>query len=135
MLSGGGPQPAEAIPSSAIAYARIDLDPSADQKINVVQLLRNVPEFEEATGITSDTDDLRKRMFELALEDSEGCSDIDYDDDIEPWIGDRAARRRDARRRGGGSPEPLLVLQMSDEDAAETASRRSSTAAPRRARP
>ncbi len=118
VLSGGGPQPAEAIPSSAMAYARIDLDPSADQKINMVRLLRNVPEFEEQTGITADTDDLRKRLFEKALEDSEGCSDLDYDDDIGPWIGDRAAVAAMPSDDEGGQPEPLLALQVSDEDAA-----------------
>jgi len=90
VLSGGGPQPADAIPDDAIAYARIDLDPSAEQKVNAVRLLRSVPEFEEETGITSETDDLRRRLFEEALADSEGCSEVDYDNDIAPWIGDRA---------------------------------------------
>ncbi len=119
MLSGGGPQPAEAIPDSAIAYARVDLDPSADQKINALRLLRDVPEFEEETGITTDTADLRKRFFEESLADSEGCGDIDYDDDIEPWIGDRAGV---AAMPGaeGEDPQPLLVLQVTDEDAAKT---------------
>ena len=119
MLSGGGPQPDEAIPDSAIAYMRVDLDPSADQKINAVRLLRDVPEFEEATGITSDTADLRKRFFEESLADSEGCGDIDYEDDIEPWIGDRAGV---AAMPGaeGEEPQPLLVLQTTDQDAAQT---------------
>ncbi len=119
ILSGGGPQPAEAIPSSAIAYTRIDLDPSADQKINALRLLRNVPDFEEETGITSDTDDLRKRLFEEALKDSEGCQDIDYDDDIAPWIGERAGV---AALPGdeGEDPEGYVALQVTDEDAART---------------
>ena len=117
VLSGGGPQPADAIPDSAIAYARIDLDPSAEQKVNAVRLLRSVPEFEEETGITSDTDDLRRRLFEEALADSEGCSGVDYDDDIAPWIGDRAGA---AAMLGtdGAEPKPLLVLQVTDEGAA-----------------
>jgi len=119
VLSGGGQQPAEAVPGSAIAYGRIDLDPSAEQKINALRLLREVPQFEEATGITSDTDDLRRRLFESALEGEDECSDIDYADDIEPWIGDRAgaAAMPDA---DGGEPKPLLVLQVTDEDAAQT---------------
>ncbi len=117
VLSGGGPQPADAIPDSAIAYARIDLDPSAEQKVNAVRLLRSVPEFEEQTGITSDTDDLRRRLFEEALADSEGCSEVDYDNDIAPWIGDRAGA---AAMPGTdvAEPKPLLVLQVTDEGAA-----------------
>ncbi len=117
VLSGGGPQPADAIPDDAIAYARIDLDPSAEQKVNAVRLLRSVPEFEEETGITSETDDLRRRLFEEALADSEGCSEVDYDNDIAPWIGDRAGA---AAMPGtdGAEPKPLLVLQVTDEGAA-----------------
>ena len=117
LLSGGGPQPADAIPASAMAYARIDLDPSADQKINAVRLLRSVPQFEEETGITSDTDDLRKRLFELALEEEEACSDLTYDDDIAPWIGDRAGAAA-LPAAEGEEPDALVVLQVSDEAAA-----------------
>lgn len=116
VLSGGGSQPAVAIPASALAYGRIDLDPSADQKINMVRLLRNVPEFEEETGITSDTDDLRKRLFEKALEEEEGCGDLSYDDDIKPWIGERAGFAV-LPPDEGSEPDGLVVLQVSDEDA------------------
>ena len=116
-LSGGGPQPAEAVPSSAIGFLRVDLDPSADQKMDALSLLRRVPQFEEETGITSDTDDLRKRLFELALEDNENCSGLDYTDDIEPWLGDRAGVAA-IPAADGDEPDGLVVLQVSDEDAA-----------------
>ncbi|MDF2966799.1 MAG: hypothetical protein K0Q93_577 [Nocardioidaceae bacterium] len=117
-LSGGGDQPADAIPSSAIGYARVDLDPAADQKINMVRLLRRVPEFEKETGITSDTDDLRKRVFEEAIE-GEGCSELDYDADIAPWIGERAGMAAIPAEKGS-EPDALLALQVTDEDAART---------------
>ena len=122
VLGGGGPQPADAIPSSALAYARIDLDPSAEQKINALRLLRRVPELETAltdAGITSDTDDLRRHLFEEALADSEGCSDIDYTADIEPWIGDRAGAAA-LPGEAGEDPLPLVVVQVTDEDAARS---------------
>ncbi len=122
VLGGGGPQPADAIPSSALAYARIDLDPSAEQKINALRLLRRVPELETQladAGITSDTDDLRRHLFEEALADSEGCSDIDYAADIEPWIGDRAGAAA-LPGEAGEDPKPLVVVQVTDEDAART---------------
>jgi hypothetical protein len=117
-LSGGGEQPADAIPSTAIGYARVDLDPSADQKINMVRLLRRVPEFEKETGITSDTDDLRKRVFEEFVE-GEGCSELDYDADIAPWIGERAGMAAIPADKGS-EPDGLLALQVTDEDAART---------------
>lgn len=117
VLSGGGPQPDEAIPSSALGYVRIDLDPAADQKVNAVRLLRRVPEFEKETGITSDTDDLRKRLFEFAIAENEGCEDIDYDADIAPWVGDRAGAAV-IPATDGNEPDALAVLQVTDEDAA-----------------
>lgn len=113
-LSGGGSQPAEALPDSALAYARVDLDPSAAQKVDLVRLLRRVPEFSELTGIDSNKADLRKALFEEALADS-SC-DVDYEDDIEPWIGDRAAV---AAVPDGDQPAPVFVLQNTDEGAAK----------------
>lgn len=88
-LSGGGPQPAEAVPASAVAYLRLDLDPSAAQKVNAFRLLRSVPDFEKSTGISSDKDDLRRLVYDAVSADL-NCG-LSYDQDIAPWIGDRAA--------------------------------------------
>ena len=115
-LNGGGPQPAEALPSNTLGYLRIDLDPSASQKVNAIRLLRKVPEFEEATGISSDTEDLRKLMFETMVEGSD-CG-LSYEDDVEPWIGDRAGL--------GVVPVDdqvvsVAAIQVSDQQAAEDA--------------
>lgn len=117
-LSGGGPQPADAIPADAIAYARLDLDPSASQKLNAMELLDKWPEFSDETGITDNDVDLRKEFVENAL--PEDCG-IDYADDIEPWIGDRAGL---ALMPGEDEPEVLITLQVSDQDAAEDATQK-----------
>ena len=117
VLSGGGPQPDAAVPSGAIAFTRIDLDPSAEQKVNAVRLLRRVPQFEEETGITADRDDLRQRLYEEAVKGGDGCPD--YTDDVEPWLGDRAGFAA-MPADDGGDPDPLAVLQVSDEEAART---------------
>lgn len=113
-LSGGGPQPAEAIPSDAVAYVRLDLDPSAEQKLNAMSLLHKWPEFEEATGISEDDVDLRKLFVDEALS-TDGC-DIDYEDDIESWIGDRLGF---AVVPGDETPSPILAVQVKDEDEAK----------------
>ena len=39
-LFAGGSAPASAVPSSAIGYVSLDLDPSASQKIEAVKILR-----------------------------------------------------------------------------------------------
>ena len=112
-LSGGGPQPAEAVPSDAMAYVRLDLDPSAEQKLNAMSLLHKFPEFEEETGISDDDVDLRKLFVDEVL-DSDDC-DVSYADDIEPWIGDRLGFALVA----GETPTPMLAVQVSDQDKAE----------------
>ncbi len=115
-LNGGGPQPAEALPSDSVAYLRIDLDPSASQKVNALRLLRRVPEFEEATGISSETDDLRELMFDTMVEGTD-C-DLSYDNDIEPWIGDRAGL---AAVPVDEQLVSVAAIQVSDEQAARDA--------------
>jgi len=113
-LSGGGPQPSEAIPASAVAFARIDLDPSAGQKIDMLRLLREFPDFEEQTGISSDKADLRELFVDKALP-ALGC-DLTFEKDFEPWVGDRAAV--------AGVPiedtvVPVFSIQVTDQQAAE----------------
>ncbi len=67
-LSGGESQPESAVPDEVALFASLDLDPSAEQKVNAVQLLRRVPEFEDETGISSDKDDLCKTLYEALVE-------------------------------------------------------------------
>src|SRR5699024_2748549 len=85
-------------------------------KINLIRLLRKVPEFSELTGIDSDDADLRKVLFEEAM--AQADCDMSYADDVEPWIGDRAAF---AAVPGGDTPTPAVALQATDVEAAETA--------------
>lgn len=118
-LSGGGPQPADALPSDAAAYVRLDLDPSAEQKLNAMSLLHKWPQFEEATGISEDDVDLRKLFVDRAISTDE-C-DVDYEDDIEPWIGDRLGF---AIVPGDDAPQPVLAVQVKDEDEAESGARK-----------
>ncbi len=115
-LGGGGDQPADVLPADTLAYVRVDLDPSASQKVDLLRLLHRVPEFEETTGISSDKEDLRRTLAEAAL--SEVDCDVDYDKDIEPWIGDRAGF---AAVPGGDEPSGVALLQVTDASAAESA--------------
>lgn len=117
-LSGGGPQPAEAVPANAMAYVRLDLDPSASQKLDAMSLLHKWPEFEEATGIADDDVDLRELFVDEVISSDE-C-DVEYADDIEPWIGDRLGFALVA----GETPTPMLAVQVSDEDKAKEGARK-----------
>lgn len=110
-----GPQPAEALPASTIAYASVDLDPSGGQKIEAVRTLRKFPAFKDEIGLDTD-DDIRQRIFE-EIQGEGTCADLDYADDVEPWLGDRMAIA--AVDTGEDMPSPVIVLQVSDEDAAD----------------
>ena len=115
-LSGGGQQPADVLPADTLAFTRVDLDPSASQKVDLIKLLQRVPEFEETTGISSDKEDLRRALI-TSLLDEVDC-DVNYDEDIQPWIGDRAAF---AAVPGEDEPAPVALVQVTDASAAESA--------------
>ena len=110
-----GPQPAEALPAKTLGYASIDLDPSGGQKIEALKTLNKFPAFKDYVGINAD-DDLRKEIFER-INDDAGCDKLDYSDDIEPWLGDRAAVA--AVDVGGDDPDAVVVLQVKDADRAD----------------
>ncbi|WP_028650632.1 DUF3352 domain-containing protein [Nocardioides halotolerans] len=110
-----GPQPAEALPAGTLGYVSVDLDPSGGQKIEALRTLNKFPAFEDYVGISSD-DDLRKEIFKR-IQDEAQCDDIDYADDIEPWLGDRAAVA--AVDLGGDTPDAVFVVQVKDADKAE----------------
>lgn len=112
---GAGPQPAEALPDSTIGYVSIDLDPSGKQKIEGIKTLRKFEAFRDEVDLDPDAD-LRKELFDLIQEDA-GCDSVDYDDDVEPWIGKRAGFA--AVDLGGDEPVPAIVVQASNANKAE----------------
>ncbi len=113
--SSTGAQPAEVLPDSTLGYASIDLDPSGEQKVEAIKMLKKFPAFNDEIDLDTD-DDIRQKMFE-EFDLDEACDGLDYGDDIEPWLGDRAAVA--AVDNGGDTPDAAFVLQVKDEDAAE----------------
>ena len=105
-LSGGGTQPHDVLPSTVVAYARIDADPSASQKIAILRLIRKFPELAKELGIKDVDQDIRKPL----LEDLVGECDLDYDKDVEPWIGNRIGVAYDSDLE-----TPIVAVQISDE--------------------
>ncbi|WP_332644909.1 hypothetical protein [Aeromicrobium sp.] len=108
-LSGGGTQPHDVLPSTVVAYARIDADPSASQKIAILRLIRKFPELAKELGITNVDQDIRKPL----LKDLVAECDLDYDKDVEPWIGQRLGIAYDSELES-----PIVAIQVSDEDKA-----------------
>lgn len=111
-----GPQPDQALPDDTLAYTSIDLDPPANQKVEAIKTLRKFPGVRQDLDLNTD-DDLRKKLFEAVQSDG-ACKDLDYEDDVEPWLGERAAAALIPGEKGE-EPSPVIVLQVTDSDAAE----------------
>ena len=111
-----GAQPAEALPDSTLAYASVDLDPSGEQKIEAIKILKKFPAFNDEINLDTD-DDIRKKMFDEFNLGEQCEGGLNYADDIEPWLGDRAAIA--AVDAGGEQPDVAFVVQVKDADAAE----------------
>lgn len=109
-LSGGGTQPEELVPASAFAFAKLDLDPAAGQKVAAMQFLRHFPAAADALG---DNEDIREVIFGQAAEDA----GLDYAEDVEPWLGDRFAVAA-IPGPAGESPDFAVYVQVSDQEKA-----------------
>ena len=81
-LGGGGTQPQDVLPHDAIGFLSLDLDPAAGQKIAAYRLSQKFPD----SGV-SGQDSLKDDLLRTLLADEE---DVDYDRDLEPWLGERA---------------------------------------------
>ena len=105
-LSGGGTQPHDVLPASVVAYARIDADPSASQKIAILRMIRKFPELAKEIGIKDVDQDIRK----LLLEDVVNECDLDFGDNVAPWLGNRVGVAYDS-----ATASPVVAVQISDE--------------------
>ncbi len=82
VVGGGGTQPEDVLPDTVVAYVDIDLDPAAEQKVNLVRLLGRFPDVEKQYGPEPD---IRTVVVDWLVEGSEL-----EDADVSAWIGDRA---------------------------------------------
>jgi len=108
-LSGGGTQPEQVLPAGALAFAKIDLDPAANQKIAVYSLTRKFPDLARQNG-----DENRALKDSVVAGGFEG-SGLSYDRDIEPWLGDRAGVAIYAPPKAGADPDAALAIAYTDE--------------------
>lgn len=109
VLGGGGTQPEDVLPDTVLAYVDLDLDPAAEQKVNLVRLLGRFPDVEEEYGPEPD---IRTVVVDWLAEGTEL-----EDAEIDQWIGDRV---------GVGiswddevdTLTPVAAIQVSDVDEA-----------------
>jgi len=104
-LKPSGHAPEEALPADTVAFAKVDLDPSASQKVAVYRLSRRFPQT-HVRSQGSVRDDLLAQVFKAAGET------VDFRRDIKPWIGDRAAI---GAVPGTDGPHPMIAVQFHDK--------------------
>lgn len=126
-LGGSGSQPEEVLPGEALMYLRVDMDPSVGQKVAAFRFFDKFPEAKQAL-----TDQNPKRaLFDLIKKNNSDLKDIDYTNDIEPWLGDRAGLALLAPTTAGGQPIPVLAVQVKDEAKASAGMQKLQTATQR----
>lgn len=106
--------PAAGLPSTTLAYAAIDLDPSAGQKIEALEALRKLPAFTRGMKVDPSVD-LRKLMVQGEL-GKDGC-DLDWSKDVSPWLGTDIGGAVVATAHDG--PQPVAVVAVKDTAAAK----------------
>ena len=116
-LFGSGDQPAEALPANSIAYAAVDLDPSAAQKVDAIRFLNTFPQFKDLADLDAERDDIRKELLADAL-DGADCPGVSYAKTIEPWLGNKIGIAAVPSDGGEPDPDPVIAVEVTDEDAA-----------------
>jgi len=121
-LSGGGTQPESVLPADSIAFAKIDFDPAAGQKVLALKFLNKLPKV--GTSLAGGKD-AKQAIFEGLASDSDLPKDFNYDRDVKPWLGDRLAVGVRPTASGTGFPDVVFAVQVKDEAKARAASRAS----------
>ena len=109
VAGGGGTQPEDVLPDTVVAYADVDLDPAAEQKINLVRLLGEFRDVEREYG--SDPD-LRALAVDWLVQGS-GLERAN----VEAWVGDRAGFGL-SWDSAAEDLTPVAAVQVTDEGAA-----------------
>jgi hypothetical protein len=106
---GSGAQPENAIPSTVVAFVRLDLSPGYGQRLKVDNLLKRFPKESGKDPV----DELKQGILE-ALDVDEAS----YRRHVEPWFAERVgvALWLDSKKR----PYGLIALAVDDESAART---------------
>jgi hypothetical protein len=108
-LSGGGSQPEDVLPADTLGFVKLDLDPSAGQKMALGSLLEKFPDV-----VTEGDGDLREQLLEPLLEET--GAQLDYAADVQPWLGDRMAVAAVPAEGTEEGVTPVAVLAVTDAD-------------------
>ena len=117
-LGGGGAQPEDVFPNSAIVFAKLDLNPSAGQKLAAYRFASRFPKVKDK--VTSQDTSVKESIFGSIFTSSTSWG-LDYKKDVEPWLGDRIGVGVFPAMDGDNKPEMALAIAITDENAAKAA--------------
>ena len=121
LAGGGGAQPEDVLPASAIAFAKLDLNPSAGQKVAAYRLAAKFPDIKNK--VTSEDTSIKELTFGSIFTGptSKSGFGLDYKKDVEPWLGDRVGIGVFPDMDGDKNPEVGVAIAVTDPQAAKVA--------------
>ena len=114
-VGGGGAQPESALPATTIAFAKIDLDPSAGQKLDGIRFIRKFPATRDEVKEDSD---LREVVIKRLQAEGQ-LNGVDYAKDVEPWLGQRIGVGLVPGATADAEPTVVVALAVTDVDQAK----------------
>lgn len=110
-LSGGGAELASKVPGDAVAYAEVNLDPPAGQKVAAVRFLRHFPDLK----VGNESGSLIESVVEPLISDP--ADRKLFADNIKPWVGKHVAIAGDPQ---GGKIQPVIIVESTDAGKAKS---------------
>ncbi len=109
MLASSGIQPERVLPATTVAFAKLDLDPAAGQKIAAYRLSGKFP------AISHGANNIDQEKHALLTQFLDEQTDLDYTTDVKPWLGDRAAVAAVPDPDGDNGLDVVLAVAYTDE--------------------
>jgi Protein of unknown function (DUF3352) len=109
VLASSGIQPERVLPATTVAFAKLDLDPAAGQKIAAYRLSGKFPAVSKGAP---NIDAEKNALLSTFIGDQ---SDFDYTTDIKPWLGDRIAVAAVPDTASESGIDPVLAVAYTDE--------------------
>lgn len=97
-------------PATAVAFLSVNLDPSVEQKRNLLSIARRFPDARDK--VQGEFEDARDGLLAELLEDT----GLDFGRDVEPWLGNEVAV---AALPAGEGEEPHVVVMVETGDEAK----------------
>jgi hypothetical protein len=113
LMGSTGDQPDSVLPASAAVYVGVDVDPSVGQKVAAVRFFQGL---DEETQARLDDGEWREWVWEQLQEDGHTPEGVDFETDIEPWLGDRLGAV--VIPNGDAEPVGAVALQVKDGEQA-----------------